>query len=411
MEHAASQGSGQRARPGYAMSETGSAWHIPRLPVFSFDSLKFGTPARTLPVAPDRGVVLTTSGRAALLLALRILGVGKGDRVLVPTYHCPTMVAPVVRWGAVPIFYPITRTAEPDCAYLASEAASGAKMLLAAHFFGLPLPMAELRHECDRRSILLIEDCTHAFFGLSEGRVVGSSGAVAIASLPKFFAVTEGGCLVGSHESLSRVALKPATLLGQARSVLDALELGVRYRKLGVLNAPMALPFALKDLIRSRRRERHTLAAELEAAVDEIAWLDEAECERSPTWLTRLVMRYTNRAHIAQVRRRNFLLLGNLFNGLVRARPLFPSLADEVVPYVFPLYVEDPEPVYRAVRAAGVPVFRWDQIWPGTPMLDNDVGLDWARSVFQLSCHQDMDEADVQLVAATVRRALQRRSA
>jgi perosamine synthetase len=388
-----------------------SALHIPRLPVFSFDSLKLGHAAETLCVTPGHAVILTTSGRAALLLALQALGVRKGDRVLLPTYHCPTMVAPVVRLGAVPVFYPIMRTAAPDSAFLTSDAASGAKILLAAHFFGLPLPMTDLRRDCDGRGILLIEDCAHAFFGLNEARVVGSSGAAAIASLPKFFPVAEGGCLVASRQALSRVTLKPPTIFGQARSVLDTLELGVRYRRLGGLNALLRLLFTLKDSLRDHRRERHALPTEPDEAIDKTAWLEELQCERSTTWMTRWIMRYANRARIARTRRRNYSLLSDLLDGLVRARPLFPTLSEDAVPYVFPLHVLDPEPVYRAVRALGVPVFRWDQVWPGTPVLDGDVGLNWARSVFQLGCHQDMDEGDVRLVAETVRRALQRRSA
>jgi perosamine synthetase len=388
-----------------------SALQIPRLPVFSFDSLKLGHAIEMLSVAPDRAVVLTTSGRAALLLALHALGVRKGDRVLLPTYHCPTMVAPVVRLGAIPVFYPIGRTAAPDAAFITSDAAAGAKILLAAHFFGLSLPLTDLRRDCDSRGILLIEDCAHAFFGLNEGRVVGSSGAVAIASLPKFFPVAEGGCLVASREAASRITLKPPTILGQATSVLDTLELGVRYRRLGALNVLLGLLFALKDLLRGRRRERDALPTGLDnEAVDKTRWLDEVLCERSATWMTRWIVRYTNRARVAQTRRRNYSLFSELLDDLPRARPLFPRLSDDAVPYVFPLHVDDPDPVYRAVREAGVPVFRWDQVWPGTPVLDGDVGLNWARNVFQLGCHQDMDEGDVQLVAATVRRALEQSS-
>jgi perosamine synthetase len=390
---------------------TNSVLHIPRLPVFSFGSLKLGHATETLCVAPDRAVVLTTSGRAALLLALQALGVRKGDRVLLPTYHCPTMVAPVVRLGAVPVFYPIGRTAAPDAAFITSHAAASAKILLAAHFFGLPLSMTDLRRDCDGRGILLIEDCAHAFFGLNEGRVVGTSGAVAIASLPKFFPVAEGGCLVASRQAMSRITLKPATIVGQARSVLDTLELGVRYRKLGALNALLSLLFALKDLLRGRGREQEALLTGPDnEAVDKITWLDEVMCERSATWMTHWIVRYTNRARIAQARRRNYSLLSELLDGLARARPLFPRLSDDAVPYVFPLHVDDPDPVYRAVREAGVPVFRWDQVWPGTPLLDGDVGLNWARSVFQLGCHQDMNEGDVRLVAETVRRALEQSS-
>ena len=49
----------------------------------------------------------TSSGRAALLAAFGQMNLPPGSRVLVPSYHCPTMVAPVVQAGLVPVFYPI----------------------------------------------------------------------------------------------------------------------------------------------------------------------------------------------------------------------------------------------------------------------------------------------------------------
>ncbi len=107
----------------------------------------------------------TTSGRAAIALALQALGVGSGDRVLVPTYHCPTMVAPAVHVGARPVFYPL-RSSGADLAFLEALDLTGVRAILATHYFGLPQPMAELRRFCDRKGIALIEDCAHALFGV-----------------------------------------------------------------------------------------------------------------------------------------------------------------------------------------------------------------------------------------------------
>jgi len=70
-------------------------------------------------------------------------------------------------------------------------------------------------------------------------------------------------------------------------------------------------------------------------------------------------------------------------------------LADDAVPYVFPLWVNDADRVYHSLRALALPVFRWDRIWPDTPTLADDVGPSWSQHVLQLLCHQDLGEADV----------------
>src|SRR5262252_9349500 len=81
---------------------------LPRLPVLGWRSIRRRAQlAPIVEVGADRTVIFASSGRAAIFLGLEALGVGPGDRVLVPTYHCPTMIAPIVRLGAKPLFYPI----------------------------------------------------------------------------------------------------------------------------------------------------------------------------------------------------------------------------------------------------------------------------------------------------------------
>src|SRR5690606_11987410 len=47
----------------------------------------------------------TSSGSAAIALALTAAGVDAGDEVLVPAYHCLSMVEPVRAVSAVPVYY------------------------------------------------------------------------------------------------------------------------------------------------------------------------------------------------------------------------------------------------------------------------------------------------------------------
>ncbi|HEX5126590.1 MAG TPA: DegT/DnrJ/EryC1/StrS family aminotransferase, partial [Rhodocyclaceae bacterium] len=146
---------------------------VPRLPVFGWHALN-GPRIASLPSVLDAPhTQLTTSGRAAIALALRVLDVRSGDRVLVPTYHCPTMIAPVVGCGGQPLFYPIDAQGNADIGWLEKADTRGVRALLAAHYFGIPRSFSALRAFCDARGIALIEDCAHALFGRSEGRPIG----------------------------------------------------------------------------------------------------------------------------------------------------------------------------------------------------------------------------------------------
>src|SRR5262245_15458176 len=82
----------------------------------------------------------TISGRAAISLALYALNAEPGCRVLVPTYHCPTMIAPVVHSDMEPAFYPVTEAGAPDLEWLRRSDLSNVRAMLATHYFGLPQP-------------------------------------------------------------------------------------------------------------------------------------------------------------------------------------------------------------------------------------------------------------------------------
>jgi hypothetical protein len=93
-------------------------------------------------------------------------------------------------------------------------------------------------------------------------------------------------------------------------------------------------------------------------------------------------------------------------SGVPGAYPLIPDLPAGIVPYVFPLYVHRAEGVYQPLRRTGIPIFRWDELWPDTPTLQGDQGLAWSRHVFQLGCHQDLTEDDIERIASTVRQII-----
>jgi dTDP-4-amino-4,6-dideoxygalactose transaminase len=342
--------------------------------------------------------------RAALALALRVLEIRPGDKVLVPTYHCPTMIVPVVQSGAKPMFYPITASGAVDMGWLRRADLAGVRVLLAAHYFGIPQALRELRAFCDARRIALIEDCAHAFFGVSDGTPVGSWGDLAIASLPKFFPVCEGGMILSATRSLALLDSGSPAWRDEVRAVLDAIEIGALYGRFPGANALLLGVFRLKNRLRGGDASGG-ISAVLKgesAGLASDARLNSLRPVVTAWWIARCV----SQSRIVEHRRRNYAALADRLLRIDGARALQPNLPDSATPYVFPLYVDDPEASYQRLRSAGVPVFRWDEVWTGTPVLDGDHGLDWAHKVFQLGCHQDLSIDDIEAMAATVRASI-----
>ena len=370
----------------------------PRLPVLGWSAFS-GTPAELLPGVMDaKHRRYTVSGRAAIGLALQVLGVGSGGRVLVPTYHCPTMIAPIVTAGAVPVFYPIGPTGEPSLDFLKEQGSRQARAMLVTHYFGIPQAMAGIRQFCDENGLALIEDCAHAFFGVSDGRAVGGWGDVAIASLTKFFPVPEGGLIVSNDVPLQQLLLLPRSWKEELRAIADAFHVGAEHGRLKGLNTLLRALFSLKAWLKRGAELERPPAVGRTGNADDLT--RPAQAVGAARWITNRV----HRGRIAARRRHNYARLAKRLSGLRGAYPLVPDLPAGAVPYVFPLYVDRPEHSYQPLRRTGIPIFRWDLRWPSTPTLEaGDHGLDWSTHVFQLGCHQDLTEYDIERIAATVR--------
>ncbi|HBI70920.1 MAG TPA: hypothetical protein DDZ22_18500, partial [Massilia sp.] len=138
---------------------------IPLAPVLSASSFRraANAPART--VLDAGSYRLVTSGRVAIALALRELGIKTGDTVLVPAYHSPSMIPPVLWREATPVFYRVGPDARVDLDDLAARIDAGTRAVMVTHYFGFPQDMAPIRALCDARGIALVEDCAHAFIG------------------------------------------------------------------------------------------------------------------------------------------------------------------------------------------------------------------------------------------------------
>jgi len=372
----------------------------PTRPVFGWDNFS-STRAAGLPAVDDLPHTrLLTSGRAALFAAMKALGVQPGDCVLAPSYHCPTLVAPLRVAGAAVQFYPLGPDGLPMLE--AITPAPRTQALVVAQLFGLPRSLAAVRAWCDARGIALVEDCAHSFFGQAGERPVGHWGDVATASVSKFFPVSEGG-LLASARALPAQELHRAGTKQQLKGWMDVFERAIEEGRLPGLNLALRALFRLKN---GPPRPPPTGGMQREMSETEMmADCDLGRIEQAPPAWTRRLLGLP-RGRIVARRRANYEALYRLTQNLRGARPLSGPLPAQAAPYVMPLWVDDPEAVYEALRAAGCAVFRWDRVWPGVPNFHDDHGARWRTHVLQLLCHQDLDDAMLARTGAVLKEKL-----
>lgn len=371
---------------------------LPVTPVLSLASLRRGG-ARRVPSILDAGQLrLVTSGRIAIALALREMGIGPGARVLLPAYHCASMVEPVIWCGAEPVFYRIRPDASVDLDDVAAKLDADARLLMVTNYFGFPQQLHSIRAFCDAHGLKMLEDCAHSFLGEHQGRPLGSFGDYAIASSMKFFPMYEGGCLVSARHDLAGVKLASAGSGFEAKVLLSTLEDAFAHRRLPLLKALCSLPLRAKNLLWNRIKARHAGAGAALApdSSDGGFGFDPAWLDKRSSYCARLLLKLVSRERMAALRRRHYQRIADAVAGLPGCRPLFAELPDGVCPWVFPLLVDDPEPVFDALKRAAVPVIRFGEyLWPGVDATVCPVSVDLSRRVLQFPCHQELRETEL----------------
>jgi len=145
--------------------------------------------------------VALSSGTAALYVALRAIGVGAGDEVLIPAYACASLNQAVRHAGAQPRYVdcdPVSLNPDPDDARRKLSKRTAA--CIVPHLFGLPA-------DVDAFGALgppIIEDCAQTLGVRLGDRLVGSFGDVVVCSFyaTKLVAGGEGGMMLSRDKSL-----------------------------------------------------------------------------------------------------------------------------------------------------------------------------------------------------------------
>jgi CDP-4-dehydro-6-deoxyglucose reductase, E1 len=163
-----------------------------------------------------RHCVLVNSGSSANLLAFAALTserlgdrrVRRGDEIITVAAGFPTTVAPIVQYGAVPVFVDVRAdTANVDVGALESALGPRTKAVMLAHTLGNPFDVTSVRALCDRHGLWLIEDNCDALGSLFDGRPTGGFGHLGTSSFypPHHITMGEGGAVYSDDDELATI--------------------------------------------------------------------------------------------------------------------------------------------------------------------------------------------------------------
>lgn len=163
---------------------------------------------------------LTNSGSSANLLAFMALTshklgerrIKKGDEVITVAAGFPTTVAPIIQYGAIPVFLDVTLPSyNIDVSKLEEALTDKTKAVMIAHTLGNPFDLQAVRTFCDQHNLWLVEDNCDAlgskYFIDGEWQYTGTIGHIGTSSFypPHHITMGEGGAVYTNDMMLKRL--------------------------------------------------------------------------------------------------------------------------------------------------------------------------------------------------------------
>ncbi len=164
---------------------------------------------------------LVNSGSSANLIAFMtltspLLGdrqVKRGDEVITVAAGFPTTVAPIIQYGAVPVFVDVKLPEyNIDPSLLEAALSDKTKAVMIAHTLGNPFDLKAVKEFCDKNNLWLVEDncdalgTKYTIDGVT--KFSGTWGDIGTSSFypPHHMTMGEGGCVYTDNPLLNRIA-------------------------------------------------------------------------------------------------------------------------------------------------------------------------------------------------------------
>lgn len=163
---------------------------------------------------------LVNSGSSANLIAFMALtspllgerAVRRGDEIITVAAGFPTTVAPIIQYGAVPVFVDVTIPQyNIDASKLEEAYSDKTKAVMIAHTLGNPFDLKAVKEFCDRHGLWLVEDNCDALGSTytikGEEKLTGTIGDIGTSSFypPHHMTMGEGGAVYTDNPLLNKI--------------------------------------------------------------------------------------------------------------------------------------------------------------------------------------------------------------
>lgn len=147
------------------------------------------------------------SGLDALILAIRALGIGPGDEVIVPANTYIASVLGITENGAIPIYVEPDEFYNIDFNKIEESITDKTKAIMVVHLYGQAANMEEICKIAKKHNLYLVEDCAQSHIAKYNGQFTGTFGDVGCFSFfptKNLGAFGDAGAIISNNKELSR---------------------------------------------------------------------------------------------------------------------------------------------------------------------------------------------------------------
>lgn len=205
---------------------------------------------------------LVSNGSVAIMLALRSLGVGPGDEVIVPALTYAATASSVVNVGAEPVFCDVSLGSwQITLEQIVGAISDKTKAVIVPHVYGMPADLKPIIDFCHTSGVFVIEDAAEALGARYQGANAGTLADIGTYSFfpNKLITSGEGGLCVTDNPALDAKMrlLKSQGMSSRLRYVFD--EPGYNFRMSGIQAALLEAQLQRFDELFSDRLDSEQL--------------------------------------------------------------------------------------------------------------------------------------------------------
>ena len=246
-----------------------------------------------------KNALALSSATAGLHLALRVLGVGKGDIVLASTFTFIGSVSAILYQGAEPVFIDSDESwnLSPKLLREAIESLeTKPKALILTHLYGQVSKLDEIVAICKENNIYLIEDSAESLGASYNNQQSGTFGDLGVYSFNgnKILTTSGGGMLVSDNEEWIEKAKFLSTQAKEDFLHYEHKEYGYNYRMSNVLSAIGVAQMEVLTERVNQKREVFNFYKEQLSDIEEISFMPEIEGSRGNRWLSTILFERTD---------------------------------------------------------------------------------------------------------------------